>query len=175
MRPQNLVLHLENLKKTRVSFHLPQGSLLLANDKQKVYSKEIIGEIKKDANLILEEDRKDISSEINGEVYFPSVGIKNFEDNFVSDKANLIWVLQGNVYSFPKINNFISKVGSTLTKNTILTFGSISNKVTFKIVVVLDVRLEPRICLTQHEALGSSRVNWQRRGPIRSLCGVQAA
>ena len=124
---ENLVLHLENLKKTRVSFHLPQGSLLLANDKQKVYSKEIIGEIKKDANLILEEDRKDISSEINGEVYFPSVGIKNFEDNFVSDKANLIWVLQGKIYSFPKINHFVSKVGSTLTKNTILTFGSISN------------------------------------------------
>ena len=124
---ENLVLHLENLKKTRVSFHLPQGSLLLANNKQKVYSKEIIGEIKKDANLILEEDRKDISSEINGEIYFPAAGIRNFEGNFVSDKANLIWVLQGNVYSFPKINNFISKVGSTLTKNTILTFGSISN------------------------------------------------
>ena len=128
---ENLVLHLENRKKTRVSFSLPQGSLLLVNDKQKVYGKEIIGEIKKDANLILEEDRKDISSEINGEVYFPSSDIRNFEDtsedNFISHKASLIWVLQGKIYSFPKINHFVSNIGSTLAKNTILTFGSIRN------------------------------------------------
>ena len=104
----------------------------MVNDKQKVYGKEIIGEIKKDANLILEEARKDISSEINGEVYFSTPDIKKFngtldEDNFISHKASLIWVLQGKIYSFPKINHFVTNVGSILTKNTILTFGSIRN------------------------------------------------
>ena len=40
--------------------------------------------------------------------------------SFISNKANLIWVLQGKLYSFPKINHFVSKAGSTLTNNNIL-------------------------------------------------------
>jgi len=127
-----VILSLENNKKTRVSFQFPQGSLLLANDKQKVYGKEIIGEIKKEAGVILEEDKKDISSEVNGEVYFPTSNVTNSKDildhdNFISHKANLIWVLQGKLYSFPITNHFVSNIGSVLNTNNILTFGSISN------------------------------------------------
>merc|ERR1712066_270304 len=59
---EKMTLYLANLRGTRVSFSLPQDSLLLANDKQKLYNKEIIGEVKKDASLILEEDKKDIFS-----------------------------------------------------------------------------------------------------------------
>lgn len=129
---EEIRLSIENSKKTRVSFKLSNGSLLLANNGQKVYNKEIIGEIKKDDNLILEEDKKDISSEINGQIYFSKDSIKNSNDsssanNFISQKESLIWVLQGKMYSFPKINHFITKVGSVLTNHDVLTFGSITN------------------------------------------------
>ena len=142
---EKMTLYLENLRGTRVSFSLPQNSLLLANDKQKLYNKEIIGEVKKDASLILEEDKKDIFSEINGEAYFSNSDVKSLEDmeeneNFISNNASLIWVLQGKMYSFPNTNYFARSVGSIMANNTGLTFSSISNKCSG--ILDFDTKLE---------------------------------
>ena len=49
-------LTIENYNKTRIYLEIPEGNILLVNNNQKVYLSQILAEIKKDANLILEED-----------------------------------------------------------------------------------------------------------------------
>ena len=62
-----------------------------------------IAEIKKDANLILEEDRRDIYTEVSGEVFLQNVQVEESIDNQgatkkVSKTAGLVWVLYGDSY-----------------------------------------------------------------------------
>ena len=58
----------------------------------------------KDANLVLEEDRKDIYTEVSGEVFLQNVNLEESVDGEgatkkISKNTGLIWVLYGNKYT----------------------------------------------------------------------------
>jgi DNA-directed RNA polymerase subunit beta' len=96
-------LYIENETNTICSFTIPRGAMLLANNDQKIYCNQVIAEIKKDANLILEEDRKDIYTDVSGEVFLQNVKVEESIDaqgatKTISKTAGLIWVLHGDRY-----------------------------------------------------------------------------
>ena len=57
---KNIILFVENNKGTRSKIKLANGATLLSNTNQKVYTDQIVAEIKKETNLILEEDSKTV-------------------------------------------------------------------------------------------------------------------
>lgn len=67
---EKVKLKIENNRSTYCSVDIPSNALLLVNNGQKVYPNQVLAEIKKDANLILEEERSDIFTELSGEVFF---------------------------------------------------------------------------------------------------------
>ena len=93
-------LYIENTTNTICALEIRRGTTLLVNNGQKVYCNQVVAEINKDANLILEEDRKDIYTEVSGEVFLQNVKIEESVDGQgatkkVSKTAGLIWVLYG--------------------------------------------------------------------------------
>ena len=86
--------------RTNISLLIPSDTTLLVNSGQKIYKNQIIGEVKKEANLLLEEDKKDIFTEVSGEAFFRNVEVtKNIDKQGsilnVSTKTGLIWVKLG--------------------------------------------------------------------------------
>merc|ERR1711934_1031783 len=98
---EDAILYIENENNTVCSLAIPRGALLLANNNQKVYCNQVVAEIKKDANLILEEDRKDIYTEVSGEVFLQNIKVEESIDDGegatkkISKNTGLIWVLYG--------------------------------------------------------------------------------
>ena len=122
-----------NSNGTTISLDIPEESLLLVNSKQEVYENEIIAEIQKEANLILEEEQKEIYSEASGEVFFNNLDIETQTDrqgNIYKTNKNsgLIWILQGSFYNLPSFTGTKLKPGSELSKNTFLSRQGIVNR-----------------------------------------------
>ena len=69
-------LLIENTEGTLCKLEIPSDTILLVNTNKKVYQNQIIAEIKKDTNLIIEEDRRDIHTEISGEVFLQNVKLE---------------------------------------------------------------------------------------------------
>ena len=78
---EDVKLYIENEANTICSLDIPRGAMLLANNSQKIYYNQVVAEIKKDANLILEEDRRDIYTEVSGEVFLQNVQVEESIDN----------------------------------------------------------------------------------------------
>jgi DNA-directed RNA polymerase subunit beta' len=85
---ENVKLIVENTNKTICSLSLPADALLLVNSGQKVYPNQIIAEIKKDANLILEEERSDIFTEVSGEIFLQNIRIQESIEGDNATKKN---------------------------------------------------------------------------------------
>ena len=118
---------------TKISFDIPPEGVLLVNNNQKVYRNEIIAEIKKDTDVILEEERKDIIALENGTLYFNENDktSSNFEDSSNQAKikdTSLIWVLEGKFYSLPDFAKHNIKPGTFLKKSEVITKTNITNK-----------------------------------------------
>lgn len=118
-------LYIENFAGTRVHLKIPEGNILLVNNGQKVYVSQILAEIKKDANLVLEEDSKHVYTEVSGEVYFQNILVGNAVDkqgtlNNITKKPGLIWILNGERYSLPTFSELKIGIGQTISSNTIL-------------------------------------------------------
>jgi DNA-directed RNA polymerase subunit beta' len=134
---ENLTLYLSNSGKTVSAFKIPQGTTLLVNSNQKVYNNQIIAEIKKDANLILEEDNKDVYTDIPGEVFFQGIKLEeNQSDELIKEQSistqitknnGLVWVLNGERYSLPSVANLQIQLGEFLAPNTIIAQKQIRN------------------------------------------------
>ena len=69
-------LYIKNELGTVCSLDIPRNAMLLANNKEKLYSNQVVAEIKKEANLILEEDQKDIYTEVSGEVFLQKIDVE---------------------------------------------------------------------------------------------------
>ena len=67
---ESVTLRIENKVGTVCNISLPNEALLLVNNNQQIYYNQIIAEIKKEANLILEKDTRDIYTEVSGEVFY---------------------------------------------------------------------------------------------------------
>ena len=113
---EDINLIIETTNKTLCSLSIPKNALLLANNLQKVYRNQVIAEIKKDANLVLEEDRKNIYTEVSGEVFLQNIGIKESIESSgaikkISKTAGLLWVLAGDRYPLQGFSNLALKIG----------------------------------------------------------------
>ena len=130
---EDATLFIENGTSTLCSLAIPKGAMLLANNDQKVYCNQVVAEIKKDANLILEEDRKDIYTEVSGEVFFQNLKIKESIDaqgatKKISKTTGLIWVLYGNRCILPNSANLDINVGQKFVPNQTIATQKITNK-----------------------------------------------
>jgi len=135
---EKLIISIENSLGTIVSFAIPPESILLINDQQRVYENEIIAEIKKEANLILEEDQKEIYAEKSGEIFFQNLETSNLQDQQKNINLALIWVLEGKLYVLPPFITLRTKIGELISKRTVLTNGNILNKYSGIINQVLE-------------------------------------
>ena len=130
---ETVKLSIENQHGTICSLNIPKGAMLLANNNQKVYCNQVVAEIKKDANLILEEDRKDIFTEVSGEVFLQNVNLEESIDGDgatkkISRNTGLIWVLYGDKYILQGLSKLDVKVGQRINANDTLASQKITNK-----------------------------------------------
>jgi len=117
---EDIDLIIETTNKTLCSLSIPKNALLLANNLQKVYRNQVIAEIKKDANLVLEEDRKNIYTEVSGEVFLQNINVKESIESGgaikkISKTAGLLWVLAGDRYPLQGFSNLAVKIGQKFT------------------------------------------------------------
>ena len=128
---ENITLHIKNETNTICSLDIPRGAMLLANNKQKVYSNQIVAEIKKEANLILEEDRRDIYTEVSGEVFLQNVELEESIDGDgakkISKTAGLIWVLYGDHYLLQGNSKLDVAVGQKFLANETIASQKVVN------------------------------------------------
>lgn len=130
---EDINLYIDNLIGTRVYLKIPKGNILLVNNNSKVYAGQILAEIKKDTNLILEEDTRNIYTDISGEIFFQNVSISKVLDkkgslNNITKKSGLIWVLYGERYSLPTLSKLKIGIGENFYYNNVLATHPISNK-----------------------------------------------
>ena len=126
-------LQIENQTGTSCSLDIPKGAMLLANDNQKVYCNQVVAEIKKDANLILEEDRKDIYTEVSGEVFLQNIKLEESIDGEgatkkISKNTGLIWVLYGTKSILQGFSKLDVKIGQSIRTNDTIASKKIINK-----------------------------------------------
>jgi len=126
-------LSIENQDGTICTLDLPKGAMLLANNLQKVYCNQVVAEIKKDANLVLEEDRKDIYTEVSGEVFLQNVNLEESVDGEgatkkISKNTGLIWVLYGNKYTLQGFSKLDVQVGQQIHSNDTIASHRIRNR-----------------------------------------------
>ena len=100
---EDVNLTIINQSGTICSLPIPKGTVLLANNNEQVYCNQVVAEIKKDANLILEEDQKDIYTEVSGEVFLQNIKLQESIGaegavKKTSKNTGLIWVLYGDKY-----------------------------------------------------------------------------
>ena len=129
---ENLTLYIENIKGIRSKIKVPKGATLLSNAGEKVYTNQIIAEVKKDANLLLEEDSKTVYTNVAGEVFFQDIDVEeSIDKQGISVRKNkntgLVWVLHGERYSLPRSSNLIQKLGQQITNGSIIAQKQISN------------------------------------------------
>jgi len=126
-------LQIENQTGTICSLDIPKGAMLLANNNQKVYCNQVVAEIKKDANLILEEDRKDIYTEVAGEVFLQNIKLEESIDGEgatkkISKNTGLIWVLYGTKSILQGFSTLDVKIGQLIKANDTIASKKITNK-----------------------------------------------
>ena len=131
---EKVTLIIENNKKTICHLKIPSNALLLVTKGQKVYLNQVIAEIKKNANLILEEERKDIFTELAGEVFLQNIKIAKTADGenatkSISKTNGLVWVLSGNRYNLPNLAKLSIDVGQKFRVNETVASQKIVNSV----------------------------------------------
>jgi len=122
---ERVKLIVENNDQTLCSLDIPSEALLLVNNGQKVYPNQVIAEIKKDANLILEEERSDIFTEQSGEVFFQNIKVEESVDGNeavkkISKTTGLVWVLNGIRWVFPGSSKLSIQTGQKFSKGATL-------------------------------------------------------
>ena len=128
-----VTLQIENQTGTICSLDIPKGAMLLANNNQKVYCNQVVAEIKKDANLILEEDRKDIYTEVAGEVFLQNINLEESIDGEgatkkISKNTGLVWVLYGTKSTLQGFSALDVKIGQVIRSNDTIASKKITNK-----------------------------------------------
>jgi DNA-directed RNA polymerase subunit beta' len=129
---ENITLQLENGENTKCSLDIPNGAMLLANNGQKVYCNQVVAEIKKEANLILEEDRRDVYTEVSGEVFLQNIKLEETVDGEgatkkVSKTTGLVWVLYGDHYSLQGFSKLEIGLGQKFLANQTIANQKIVN------------------------------------------------
>ena len=129
---ENITLKIENETGTKCSLDIPRGAMLLANNEQKIYCNQVVAEIKKEANLILEEGRRDIYTEVSGEVFLQNIKLEESIDGEgatkkISKTAGLMWVLYGDHYLLQGSSKLEVNVGQKFSANETITSQKVVN------------------------------------------------
>jgi DNA-directed RNA polymerase subunit beta' len=129
---EDVKLYIEDKTKTVCSLDIPRGAMLLANNNQKIYCNQVVAEIKKEANLILEEDKRDIYTGVSGEVFFQNLRLEESADGqgatkIISKTSGLIWVLYGDRYTLNSSSKLEIKIGQKFSKSETLASQRIVN------------------------------------------------
>ena len=140
-----LIVTIVNADGTQTSITVPSGGVLLVNTQQRVYANEIIAEVKKETNVIVDEAQKDILAEESGELYYRPKPSKinptlNLSADLIANKArrNLIWVLYGKIYFLPYAGGFTPRPGTFLDEGAVLKKSLITNKYPGTVSLNLD-------------------------------------
>ena len=128
-----VTLSIENQHGNVCSLDLPSGAILFVNNNTCVYSNQVVAEIKKDANIILEEDRRDIYTQISGEVFLQDVDLEKVVDGEgaikkISKTTGLVWILYGERYVLPSASNLNANIGHKFSVNETMANQTITNK-----------------------------------------------
>jgi len=177
-KPVDLVV--KNSSGTTISLTIPTESLLLVNSGQEVYENEIIAEIQKEANLILEEEQKEIYSESSGEVFFNDLKIETQTDKQgntykTNQKAGLIWILQGSFYQLSPFEGAGLKPGQKLSQNKLLSHLGIFNRYEGQIFIDRH-QVEPKISVRNFSVTVANAIVEKHKNEqylIRVLNGTQ--
>ena len=142
---EQVTLSIENDSGTSISLLIPGDTTLLVNSGQKIYQNQIIGEVKKEANLLLEEDKKDIFTEVSGEAFFRNIEVtKNIDKQGsilnVSTKTGLIWVFYGERFFLPNSSQINVRLGEPITPTKIVATQFIKNK--YPGIIKFDERIK---------------------------------
>jgi|TARA_B110000902_G_scaffold264336_1_gene345579 DNA-directed RNA polymerase subunit beta' len=126
-------LNIEDLHGTVCTLEIPSNAMLLVNNASQVYRNQIIAEIKKDANLILEEGRREIYTDVSGEVFFQNLQLEENIDlagatKKISKNSGLAWVLYGERYFLKGAVRLATKLGQNLKVNDTLVHQTIVNQ-----------------------------------------------
>ena len=130
---KNLTVIIENTTQTKCCLALPSNALLLISNGQKVYRNQVVAEIKKDTNLILEEERKDIYTEVAGSVFLQNIQVEESIDGDgamkkISKTTGLMWVLHGNRYVLPGSSTLRINSGQKFFPNETISSQKLLNK-----------------------------------------------
>ena len=104
---EQVKLTVEDLTGTVCFLEIPANAMLLVNNLTQVFRNQIIAEIKKDTNLILEEGRRDIYTDVGGEVFFQNLKVAeniDGEDEGTAKKISQNSVLQAKIQIFVLLN-----------------------------------------------------------------------
>jgi len=130
---EEVKLSIETKGQSLCSLNVPREALLLVKNGQKVYPNQVIAEIKKDASLILEEDRKDIYTEVSGEAFLQNIRVKEIADGDgaakkISKTNGLLWVLDGRRYILPATSRLLVSNGQKFSSSEVVSSQTIVNK-----------------------------------------------
>ena len=129
---ENLTLVIEDINQTKCCLALPGNALLLISNGQQVYRNQVVAEIKKDTNLILEEERKDIYTEVAGSVFLQNIKVEESIDGDgaikkISKTTGLMWVLHGNRYVLQGSSNLRINIGQKFFPNETISSQKLIN------------------------------------------------
>jgi DNA-directed RNA polymerase subunit beta' len=132
---EDVVIFIENNKNTTVSLNISSGNILLVNNKQKIYCGQIIAEITKDTNIVLEEDRKNIYAETVGEIFFHNIKFNNVLNkqrdlDKISTTSGLFWILNSGQYKISNLTKINIPSGSKISSGVQLAFRQLTNQFT---------------------------------------------
>ena len=129
---ENVNLSIEDTYGTVCRLEIPVGAMLLVNSNSQVYRNQIIAEIKKDANLILEEGKREIYTDVSGEVFLQNLKVTETIDGQgaakkISQNSGLIWVLYGERNILQGSTKLSAKLGQKLSVNDTFAKRTIRN------------------------------------------------
>lgn len=118
---------------TQISYKVPIGGVILVNANQKVYRNEIIAEIRKEADVVLEEEQTSIITQESGVLHFHEATtgrLSKTDAKTPQVKVNsptLLWILNGTISSLPDFMDLNVKPGTFLNRRTVIAQDYIKN------------------------------------------------
>ena len=96
--------------------------MFLGNNNLKFYRNQIVAEIKKELDLLLEKSRTDLSSKVPVEVFFQNLCLEKTTNtkeakNQISKKNHIIWFLYGERYVLPNSSEITFKIRKQFSQN----------------------------------------------------------
>lgn len=139
---ESLSLQLINHKNVVHKLSFPEGSTLFIQDQQIVQSNELLAELSIRTRLGKEKAYKQISTDIDGQVYFTDLIIEETQNKQqtkrISQAGGLIWILAGKVYNIPQNAEIIVTKEEQIQEKQTLAEIRIMNKYSGEVLIAKE-------------------------------------